>query len=105
MALSFDVKNQIGPFGNEHRFKIAHDRRHFRIRTTSTDIQKDVRYQAELLEEHIGHVGAEVLARVYDPHVDRSTLRSNFLEARNLNEIRPGTDHDEDLLHAQQPCK
>jgi hypothetical protein len=47
---------------------------HLRVGAARADVQEDVRHQAELLEEHIGHVRAEVLAGVHDAHVDRAAL-------------------------------
>ena len=91
--------HQIGFLAGENGFQIAHDGGHLRVRTASTDIQEDVRHQAELLEEHIGHVRAEVLACVYDAHIKSAPFSGDLLEASDLDEIRSCADHDKDLPH------
>ncbi len=91
--------HQVGPLFGDHRLEADHDVGHLRIRTARPDVQETIGDQAELLEEHVGHVGTEVLAGVYDAHINGAPLCCDLLEPGDLDEIGARAHHDKYTLH------
>jgi hypothetical protein len=87
--------------GHQHLFDAGQLRaRHRAVRAAAHAEVPDGRGNAELAEEHLGHVVVEVLAGVQQALVHARLSRERCAHGRGLDELRTGTD-DGDQVHGR----
>jgi hypothetical protein len=93
-------EHEIRPLLREHLLEPDHDLRDLPRRASGRHAEATVGADAELLEEHIGHVGTEVLAGVDDPDIQSSAFGSDRLQSCDLDDVRASADdNDNFFLH------